>query len=44
VWSEATIVTRRLRAVLESRNGRWVVVEEVVVSEEVSTYEDCRDR
>jgi len=36
----ATIVTRTVDVEMEKRGGRWVVAEEKVISEDVSTYED----
>jgi len=39
----ATIVTRTIDAEMEKRNGRWVVVDEEVLTEDVSTYEDRKD-
>ena len=39
----ATIVTRQLEARLRLDNGRWVVVDEQVLNEDVSTYEDRKN-
>ncbi len=39
----ATIVTRQLEAQLALENGKWVVVSEEVLKEDVSTYDDRKN-
>ena len=39
----ATIVTRELKAQLALENGKWVVVSEEVLKEDVSTYDDRKN-
>ena len=39
----ATIVTRQLKAELALEDGKWVLVNEEVVSEDVSTYDDRKN-
>ncbi len=39
----ATIVTEKLEAQLELKNGKWLVAEEKVVNRDVSTYEDRKE-
>jgi hypothetical protein len=39
-WNFATILTKKYKAQLQKKNGRWVVVKEDVVEEDYSTYQD----
>jgi len=39
----ATIITRTIDAEMENKGGRWVVVDEKVLTEDVSTYEDRKN-
>ncbi len=39
----ATIITRTIDAEMENKGGRWVVVNENVVAEDISTYEDRKN-
>lgn len=39
----ATIVTRTVDVQMEKRNSIWVVIEEKVISKDISTYEDRKD-